>query len=587
MTRFLLLILFAAPLAVLPGQPPAAPGPGAPVGQGTPSPQEARPAVPPGPGLLTAAQAPAPAPAPVVVPVAAPVLYTPASAVELALADILTLDPVLAKVTRYISLYNVPLHDRPRVIQTVTFVVNSLSQNNLIVPPVVLADGLLLRINLDDYGIRAQAWDDLSAKGSGPGAFPEPYFHVLVEKTEPVFEDVLEDVYENQPYGRYDGYGRWYQTEVRRVKTGTRVVGKNLVSTKSVKKVAQAPWLDQVKLGVLIQQAQTQFPIVRSDWFIYYATLDPRYHELLGLGENLDDIRKFAAADDKAADKEGVQVRGAVLFSEVANHNRSLERTPTIRRWGRAYYWESRDYLTSVRNQDVLVDLLNDKPDAREIIFSLRNGLQGYAVVNAAGVRLDVAAADVAIDPRTVLHDKQVWNARNCMVCHAQGIIPIQDEVRLTATGPIALAVAELKKKDAGAAQRIVDRYFAVGIDQLVQADQAAYALAVKACNGLDPAANALQFQQALWEYYDRPITLQDLVLEYGFPEQVIRGVIERTPGLDHLFVSLLQTPPRRARRDQFEAVFGQLAVALLGVPVAPAVAVPAAKPIPVPVPDP
>lgn len=69
---------------------------------------------------------------------------------------------------------------------------------------------------------------------------------------------------------------------------------------------------------------------------------------------------------------------------------------------------------------------------ASEIIFTLPNGLQGYALANAAGARQNVA-------PLTVVQDNQkpgfisaeIRNASSCARCHGSvGLIPYTDEVK-------------------------------------------------------------------------------------------------------------------------------------------------------------
>lgn len=67
--------------------------------------------------------------------------------------------------------------------------------------------------------------------------------------------------------------------------------------------------------------------------------------------------------------------------------------------------------------------------DASEVIYSLPNGLQAYALFNAAGVRQDAAPLNIVTDTRSPL-DPEINNAIDCYRCHNAGIIPMQDQIR-------------------------------------------------------------------------------------------------------------------------------------------------------------
>lgn len=479
--------------------------------------------------------------------------FTPASAVAPALADCLAQPEHVRGHLRYVSGYHLRDEDLPKADQTLRFVVNSLSRSPIMTPPAPLAGGRLWRVNLLDYRIDPQAWDDLIRLGSGRQLTPEPYFYLHAKTTKKKW------VSSGQSYwpGGYKG-GTYYAP-------GNYDQGEWQTVTHTALKLA--PWLPTAESDALAELSETRYPLVRFDWFVYFSLLEPRYHELIGLPTNdLAGFRKLAVADERLADREGVQVRGAVLFSEVAEHNRALERTPTILRHGRGYFWESLDFEQSVDRDDVLADLLNDRPDARELIFSLRNGLQGYGVVDAAGKRLDRAAVNVARDKRTPLQSVEV-EVRNCIICHARGMIELEDEVRHTARDGVALALRDLEKTDRRKARRIVDRYFAADIAELISQDQLNYEAAVRSCNGLAAAANALQLQAWMVEY-ERPLVLDDFSLETGYPPDVVKGVIERGTALDHTLVRAAKKKGRKARRDQFEAAHGQLMQLLIQVPV-------------------
>jgi len=66
---------------------------------------------------------------------------------------------------------------------------------------------------------------------------------------------------------------------------------------------------------------------------------------------------------------------------------------------------------------------------ASEIIYSLPNGLQGYALYNAADQRQDAAPLNVVNDTETPF-DPEIKNGISCHRCHSKGVIPAKDQIR-------------------------------------------------------------------------------------------------------------------------------------------------------------
>lgn len=72
----------------------------------------------------------------------------------------------------------------------------------------------------------------------------------------------------------------------------------------------------------------------------------------------------------------------------------------------------------------------NFKFNASEVIFTLPNGLHGYALFDAAGKRLDLAALNIVAHNVNPPSDPTIKNAQSCYRCHSGGFIPKKDEVR-------------------------------------------------------------------------------------------------------------------------------------------------------------
>jgi hypothetical protein len=67
--------------------------------------------------------------------------------------------------------------------------------------------------------------------------------------------------------------------------------------------------------------------------------------------------------------------------------------------------------------------------DAGEVIYSLPNGLQGYALFDAKGDRQDLAPINIVRDTDSPV-SSEIRNANSCQRCHYSGILTARDEVR-------------------------------------------------------------------------------------------------------------------------------------------------------------
>lgn len=489
-------------------------------------------------------------------------LYTPASAVGPALAFVARLPPEKRKYARFLSNYNQPRPRLPRYGRVSSLAVNGLSRNPVVLPlPAVPGSaGRLLYVDLDYYKIPPKAWDRLGELGSGRAPFPEPWFHLLVRGRKDVVREVTETEYLDayyRPLPSREG-AVYYRERKKKVLSASGLDDRVL---------AQPPWLPRKELLDLVELTHSEFPIYRADWFVYYSQLEPRYHELLGLGDDLADYFELARVDPRRVDRAGSRRRGVVQNSEVAPHPRALDRYSSDGNDGDGYLWSSLDYDEAIAAGDLLNDLLGDRPRAREVILALPNGLHAFGVFNNQNKRLDRAGIEFAADRRNGFASVEV-EIRNCPCCHNAGMIRVADVVRLESGDLLALAVRRLKEKDPERAQAVIDRFFARDLNALVARDQRNYAAAVKAATGLAAEAAGLELREVLLEY-ERGLTVEALACETGYPREVVLGVLERSKltGLDHSALRAVRKGVA-VRRDQFEAKgMGQLMQLLMAVP--------------------
>lgn len=504
--------------------------------------------------------------------------WTKAELVDLAAVHASKLDKSQAKFVRYIDLSAVAPAGRAAALKALGFVLSSFSLSDEISPcqevpgsegALAFVDLSTLRAKGDDAGLKQLllAYENVGELGSGPAPFPEPYYHLTVdtvvkatevkeEYTVPVKVTVLVR----------DQYGNQYYREETRRETRVRV---KKTPARAVRQVLVGPQLNEATALGLTALTGTSQPIYEFRWLCANALYEPRYHELLGLDDSVDSVKKLSGVDERTADLKGAQARGVVLRSEVALRNRALERTPLANvRYGRGAFNQSSDFKTSVRKQDVMKDLLLAKVDAHEIIWSLPNGLPGYFVVNGDGVRLDKADSDVAVAKRLKFRDPQVRTALACMACHMpeKGWIEVDDAARRLALKPVKLYADALDENGRARGERIRQKYLSVDFNELLRADQAVVEVAVRSATtgpdgrSLTCAETARVVVESARSYLDDDLSLAQLSLELGYPQADVLKALS-TKGLDPVFAE--PASAGKGRRDQTEAGFAQIATVL------------------------
>jgi len=492
--------------------------------------------------------------------------YTPDSSVKFAVGDLLTVPEHEQQYIRYLSLYNIPQHRRRDVAAIVSFMVNSLSTRRRMYIPVFVgnSDETVIRLNIRDYEWNRDAWEKMAKNGSGPRPQSEPYFHTFkedpVEETRKVKKKVKrrvkKTVYEKKqvPKQVWDRYTGRYKTtyEIKQVpKQVDQEVEDEIEVTekffggKRKRTLMVAPWLEPESISTLMSLTRSASPIVRADWFIANASVPPAYYDFLRLGNTLKDFENLVFANEELAKKARSVDKGTVITSMVARNNRMLVRSPTFTN---GYYWRSYDSLTSVNDRQYVQNILSEDFDATEDIGTLPNGLQAYFLANANEERIDFAEPDVAIDNTAV--DRVVRTGRSCIICHADGIRPIDDEIRsltrrLQDENQVKLLVAQ--ERDFYEIQDL----FGGDLDEQIVKDQNLYRAAVARSNGLDARVNARLFSEIYNNYAEKLLTKEDVCREVGVPMNEIDHYVKLSN--DSIILGLIRQPTRPIRRDQWE----------------------------------
>ena len=490
------------------------------------------------------------------------VLYTSDSSIKFAVGDLLTVPQEDKQYMRYFSLHNISKAKRKDYAAVFSFVCNSLSTRKKISIPqfVGASEETVIRVDIRNYGWKPEALEKLGLKGSGPKPFPEPYFHyvtdmpvtekIKVKVKKKITEKILWKNDQGQQYVGTDGKPLYKDIEKE-----VEVEVEETVATKREFCPTVAPWLDPLANKTLYDGTCSSFPMFRVDWFISNAILAPGYYDLLGIGANTKDFAKLIFADDDLAKKAKSQDKAVVVASIVARNNRTLTRSPTFTG---GYYWVSHDSLTSVNDRDYVKNLLDEKFDATEDIASLPNGLQIYFLSDGQGNRIDFANPDIAVD--TTATDKLVRTGRSCIVCHADGIRPINDEVRLLTKklqDPKQVQLLISREKDA---ERIED-LFSVDLDEQIIKDQNYYRAAVAKASGLQSEVVSKTLNEIYNWYVERLMTMEDVSRELGVNINDLDTYIKASK--DNVILGLLKSPTRPIRRDQWEAAYGKFEITI------------------------
>lgn len=513
-----------------------------------------------------------------VIPAVKTMIWTPDSAVQFALGDLRTIPEHDQPYIRYISLYNVPADRREEMARIVSFAVNSLGTRRQMYIPVFVGgtENTLIRINIKDYEWNRESWENLVNKGSGPRPFPEPYFHQVV-----VSEDIQEKVKTktatkqrsvertkreyigNDQYGKPVYQDRKYYTTEEYEETVETPYTEGSGNTKKV--LAQAAWLDPIAIENLVKLTNSVGPIVRADWFITYALLPPIYYDFLRLGTDRADFQKLVFTDEKLAEKAKSQYKGVMIQSMVARNNRTLLRSPTFTN---GYYWVSHDALKSVDDRKYIQNFLDEKFDATEEIGTLPNGLQAYfvtALINGKFVRQDFANPDVAIDHTAV--DRVVRTGRSCIICHAEGIKPIEDEVRTLTKKLLDKEQVKLLVAKENDQYRIAD-LFGSNLDRQIIKDQNIYFEAVAEATGLKAPDMTKSYATFFDQYYEHLLSKEKVALEAGLPLAELDKYIRLST--DPVVLGLVKVPIRPIRRDQWEESFQRLMSVIMAAKAVP-----------------
>lgn len=126
-------------------------------------------------------------------------------------------------------------------------------------------------------------------------------------------------------------------------------------------------------------------PLLFADSLIDVATSGSRYYGLVGTPETQLALEQQLGVDLLGDDQQGITVRAG---RNVGGRDFVAERHVQV--VGGLYYWQTADF--GVRQGALFTDPLGPLRGEREVVYSLPNGLLGFALYDAAGQRLEESA---------------------------------------------------------------------------------------------------------------------------------------------------------------------------------------------------
>jgi hypothetical protein len=203
---------------------------------------------------------------------------TPASELHCALADLRCLPAHEQRTARYLTLYNLRPADRAETAAVISFVLNSISRTGTIIRPAALAEGRILRLSLDWYGLPADVWEALVSDR-------EPYLHITTQAIDP---------------------------KTRRIQTVYTDGG----------------WLNLAEAAELRATTHSGGAIVRGDWFVSRVSLPPHYYQFAGVAASEREFLAALGLDLSVISNLSADAGANLIFSQVTRKVRRVVRRP-------------------------------------------------------------------------------------------------------------------------------------------------------------------------------------------------------------------------------------------------------------------
>jgi cytochrome c553 len=264
-----------------------------------------------------------------------------------------------------------------------------------------------------------------------------------------------------------------------------------------------------------IEESGTNFPVMLADSMLDVASIGNLYYALIGVDVQvtLDDFILNDLEIDvvqNLIDEE--QFRAGTTKSRISRQDRVVQRDEIGNRQG--VLWQAFDFEDVDGNDSIFENVFDFAEGGTEVIFTLENGLFGFLIADADGNLVE--DSDILFD--TNQNNFRAVTAVSCSNCHAQGFIPVVDEVR-----EIALANARTIGLNADEVEQLRNVYpTAAEFARIVDSDtqrfyQSALTQARVPTEGIDPVSS-------VFFRFDQDMSLEDAAGDLGLRPEDLEG---------------------------------------------------------------
>jgi mono/diheme cytochrome c family protein len=264
-----------------------------------------------------------------------------------------------------------------------------------------------------------------------------------------------------------------------------------------------------------VEESGTAFPVMLADSMLDVASIGNLYYALIGVDvqQTLD---AFILNDleidvvQNLADEE--QFRAGTTKSRISRQDRVVQRDEIGNRQG--VLWQAFDFEDVDGNDSIFEAVFDFAEGGTEAIFTLENGLFGFIIADADGNIVE--DSDILLD--TNQNNFRAVTSISCANCHAQGFIPVVDEVR-----EIALANARTIGLNADEVEQLRNVYpTAAEFARIVEGDtesfyKRALSQARVPTEGVDPVS-------AVFFRFDQDMSLEDAAGDLGLRPEELEG---------------------------------------------------------------
>lgn len=275
------------------------------------------------------------------------------------------------------------------------------------------------------------------------------------------------------------------------------------------------------------------FPYMRADWFVFATSQAPLYHDLVGIDAQLKDLERKLGVDRLGNIKRFQVARAGFGNSLVSVNNRLIERH-TI---PGGYFHISYDFFKNNGKANFFDfplgpagasdDDFSFEHDGGEVIYSLPNGFQAYALVKSTGERISIAPAAIVHDDSMSQIGSVILNGISCISCHYDGMKP-ENPARLATLDEVRERALQNFQRFDSDARKIIEQLYPPHekFAELVDADRRAWRNALAQADlNLNGSTEPVR---ALFDSFVRNLDLEVAAADFGLTEEAFSAILQR-----------------------------------------------------------